>query len=144
MTDNRKAQNAKAPCRQRTRQSETRLPYVPPIVTSFSEDDIWRILGPAKTGSLDGAKVRTHRPVFPVGIQVWMAQPRCQQQRRVAEPLHPHIMPPVSDQRRIGRAGRKREHGGGPAQVFHEQSPSFVVNVVRVAIVGRTQGDNSF
>ncbi len=91
---------------------------------------------------LDRRPVFAHRPVLPIIVAVRMLEPRDQQEGLVLQPLHPHPAPLGAHDLGVRRARRIGQHGGGPAEILVDQAAALVMNVVFIAIIGRTDGDD--
>ena len=104
-----------------------------------AEDRIRVAVGPSagrEHRDVDRAVVLADRTVAPVVVAVLVAQPLGEPQPAVAQPLVPHLPPPLADHVRVGRAGVVGEHRRRPRQVVRQQAAAHVVHVVGVPVVG--------
>ena len=102
-------------------------------------------VGPAAHGehrARDVGVVLADRAVLPVGVATLVAQPLRQPEPAAAQPLVPHLAPPLADDVRVRRAGVVGEHRRRPREVVGEQAAAHVVHVVGVPVVGRAGGDD--
>ena len=91
---------------------------------------------------LDGGEVFAHRTVFPIGVAMRMLQPVDGEEGLVLEPLHPHLAPLVANDGGVWRTRRIGQHGGGPAQHLVEHRAALIMDVILVAVIGGTDGDD--
>ncbi len=96
----------------------------------------------AKTGHSIAEKSSHTEPCRQNASRRW-----CRSQVSSQRPLprrrrEPQLAPAVAHDGRIGRARVVGEHGRGPAEVVEEERAAHVVDVVRVAVVGRARREN--
>ena len=103
-------------------------------------------VGPATDrvdGGFDVGEVLAHRAVLVEVVAPLVREPVLEPEPAAAQPLDPEFLPPVvADDPRIGRGRVDREHVPVPGRCVVEQTPAHVVDVVRVAVVGRADGDH--
>ena len=57
----------------------------------------------AQAGSFNPAKILADAPVLPIGIAMGVLHPRRHQEGLVLEPLHPYLLPALTENGRVGR-----------------------------------------
>ena len=90
----------------------------------------------------DRVPVLAHRAVLPVRVAMRMLEPCRDEERLVLQPRQPGLAPALADHLGIGWPRRIGEHRGRPAEILVEQAAALVVDVVRIAVVRRAQGDH--
>ena len=93
-------------------------------------------------GALDVGVVLAHGALLPVLVAALVPEPLVDERRPLLHPLEPHVAPPVTDDRRIRRAGVPAEHRRRPHQHVLVHAATVVVHVVGVAVVRRAEGDD--
>ena len=94
-------------------------------------------------GSRDRAVVLSDGALLPVVVSALVAQPFLGEKRAAFEPLHPDLPPVLANECWVRRPRVEGHHHGGPRQQIEgERQAADVVDIVGVAIVGRTAGDN--
>ena len=103
-------------------------------------------VGPAADrvdGGFDVGEVLADRAVLVEVVAPLVHEPLIEPESAAAQPLEPELLPlVVADDPRIGRGRVDREHVPVPGRRVVEQAPAHVVDVVRVAVVGRADGDH--
>src|SRR5262249_23526328 len=103
-------------------------------------------IGPAADGvhgALDRRVILADRSVLPIRVTSLVLQPKLEEQRHVLEPLQPHRPPAIADERRVAREAHRAEKERAPLEsVGRKKRAAHVVDIVRVAIIGRADGDD--
>ncbi len=93
-------------------------------------------------GAFDRAIVLRHRPLLPIGVAGLVFHPGLDPGPVSFQPRQPHRPPPLAHDLGIGRQRAPGEAIGGPGGILVEQAAAHEVNIVGVAVVGRTEGDD--
>ena len=92
--------------------------------------------------ALDRREVLAHRALPPEGIAALVPEPGVEPEATPAEAGEPQLAPAVAHDGGVRRTRVVGEHRRGPAQVVEEERAAHVVDVVRVAVVGRARRED--
>ena len=102
-------------------------------------------VGPAADGKHrtgDGAEVHTHGAMLPVVVETLVLEPQGRKKRQRLDTLEPTFAPGGTHDLRIERASLVGQHDVAPPEIVVQQATTHEVDVVGIAIVARTAGND--